>query len=87
MVAMCLVKDLTKRLTAEKLLKHSFFKNAKPPELSVKKPSTDIPPLWNRVKANLSVCHFNGTIMELLTIILFSNGLPTKNCSLRMPQN
>nr|XP_027066806.1 uncharacterized protein LOC113692584 [Coffea arabica]XP_027066807.1 uncharacterized protein LOC113692584 [Coffea arabica] len=55
MVAMCLVKALKKRPTAEKLLKHSFFKNAKPPELSVKKPSTDIPPLWNRVKANLSL--------------------------------
>ncbi|WRX29022.1 Protein kinase domain - like 10 [Theobroma cacao] len=34
MVAMCLVKDHTKRPTAEKLLKHSFFKHAKPPELS-----------------------------------------------------
>ncbi|PQM41659.1 serine/threonine-protein kinase 4 isoform X1 [Prunus yedoensis var. nudiflora] len=51
MVAMCLVKDQTKRPTAEKLLKHSFFKNAKPPELSVKKLFTDLPPLWNRVKA------------------------------------
>ncbi|XP_071934221.1 uncharacterized protein [Coffea arabica] len=50
MVAMCLVKDLTKRLTAEKLLKHSFFKNAKPPELSVQKVSADLPPLWNHVK-------------------------------------
>ncbi|WRX28405.1 Protein kinase domain - like 10 [Theobroma cacao] len=29
MVAMCLVKDQTKRPTAEKLLKHSFFKHAK----------------------------------------------------------
>ncbi|KAL6979401.1 non-specific serine,threonine protein kinase [Sarracenia purpurea var. burkii] len=51
MVAMCLVKDQTKRPTAEKLLKHSFFKHAKPPELSVKKLFTDLPPLWNRVKA------------------------------------
>ncbi|CAN4077487.1 unnamed protein product [Withania somnifera] len=50
MVAMCLVKDQTKRPTAEKLLKHSFFKNAKPPELSVKKLFADLPPLWNRVK-------------------------------------
>ncbi|XP_071925082.1 uncharacterized protein [Coffea arabica] len=55
MVAMCLVKDLTKRSTAEKLLKHSFFKNAKPPELSVQKVSADLPPLWNHVKANLSL--------------------------------
>ncbi|CAL5430082.1 unnamed protein product [Camellia sinensis] len=50
MVAMCLVKDQTKRPAAEKLLKHSFFKHAKPPELSVKKLFADLPPLWNRVK-------------------------------------
>ncbi|KAK4489230.1 hypothetical protein RD792_005026 [Penstemon davidsonii] len=50
MVAMCLVKDQTKRPTAEKLLKHSFFKSAKPPELSVKKLFADLPPLWKRVK-------------------------------------
>ncbi|KAJ9706327.1 hypothetical protein PVL29_001714 [Vitis rotundifolia] len=51
MVAMCLVKDQTKRPTAEKLLKHSFFKQAKPPELSVKKLFAELPPLWQRVKA------------------------------------
>ncbi|KAL6005673.1 hypothetical protein ACLOJK_006244 [Asimina triloba] len=51
MVAMCLVKDQTKRPTAEKLLKHSFFKNAKPLELSVKSLLADLPPLWDRVKA------------------------------------
>ncbi|KAJ1376041.1 Protein kinase domain [Sesbania bispinosa] len=51
MVAMCLVKDQTKRPSAEKLLKLPFFKNAKPPELSVKKLFADLPPLWNRVKA------------------------------------
>ena len=83
MVAMCLVKDQTKRPTAEKLLKHSFFKNAKPPELSVQKVSADLPPLWNHVKANLSVCHFNVTVMELPTIILFSNDLPTKKLQLK----
>ena len=57
MVAMCLVKDQTKRPTAEKLLKHSFFKNAKPPELTVKSILTDLPPLWDRVKA-LQVCFY-----------------------------
>lgn len=51
MVAMCLVKDQAKRPTAEKLLKHSFFKHAKPPDLSVKKLLADLPPLWDRVKA------------------------------------
>lgn len=51
MVAMCLVKDQTKRPTAEKLLKHSFFKTAKPPESTMKGILTDLPPLWERVKA------------------------------------
>ncbi|KAE9589691.1 hypothetical protein Lal_00021569 [Lupinus albus] len=51
MVAMCLVKDQTKRPSADKLLKHSFFKNAKPPALSVKKLFADLPPLWDRVKS------------------------------------
>ncbi|KAF3789702.1 Serine/threonine-protein kinase [Nymphaea thermarum] len=51
MVAMCLVKDQTKRPTAEKLLKHSFFKHAKSPEVSVKHILADLPPLWDRVKA------------------------------------
>lgn len=51
MVAMCLVKDQTKRPSVDKLLKHSFFKQAKPPELSVKKLFADLPPLWTRVKA------------------------------------
>ncbi|XP_047341343.1 serine/threonine-protein kinase BLUS1-like [Impatiens glandulifera] len=50
MVAMCLVKDQTKRPTAGKLLKHSFFKNAKPPQIAVKKLFSNLPPLWNRVK-------------------------------------
>ncbi|XAR70122.1 Non-specific serine/threonine protein kinase [Bertholletia excelsa] len=50
MVAMCLVKDPTKRPTAEKLLKQSFFKQAKPAELSVKKLFADLPTLWVRVK-------------------------------------
>lgn len=56
MVAMCLVKDQTKRPTAEKLLKHSFFKHAKPPESSIRKLFADLPPLWNRVKS-LQACY------------------------------
>ncbi|KAK8545629.1 hypothetical protein V6N12_026459 [Hibiscus sabdariffa] len=50
MVAMCLVKDPKKRPTAEKLLKHSFFKNAKPPELSLKKLLAELQPPLNPVK-------------------------------------
>jgi serine/threonine protein kinase len=51
MVAMCLVKDQTKRPTAEKLLKHSCFKHTKPPEQTVKILFSDLPPLWTRVKS------------------------------------
>ncbi|PKA46521.1 Mitogen-activated protein kinase kinase kinase 2 [Apostasia shenzhenica] len=51
MVAMCLVKDQTKRPTVEKLLKHPFFKNVKPPELSVKCLLEDLPSHQDRVKA------------------------------------
>ncbi|KMZ75300.1 Kinase, partial [Zostera marina] len=51
MVAMCLVKDPTKRPTAEKLLKHSFFKAAKSPEITVKNLLAGLAPLWDRVKA------------------------------------
>lgn len=73
MVAMCLVKDQTKRPTAEKLLKHSFFKNAKPPELSVKKLFVDLPPLWKRVK-DLQVfpCRENqqGSEVKFLEILV-----------------
>lgn len=65
---MCLVKDHTKRPSAEKLLKHSFFKNAKPPELSVKKLFADLPPLWNRVKA-LQVCHFSVSMMTVCVCV------------------
>ncbi|PPR90632.1 hypothetical protein GOBAR_AA30060 [Gossypium barbadense] len=37
MVAMWLVKDQTKRPTADKLLKHLFLKHAKPTQLALKK--------------------------------------------------
>ena len=67
MVAMCLVKDQTKRPTAEKLLKHAFFKNAKPPELSVKKLLDGLPPLWDRVKA-LQVSNHVNAILSLTTV-------------------
>lgn len=67
---MCLVKDQTKRPTAEKLLKHSFFKQAKPPELSVKKLFADLPPLWHRVKALQVICLFLKVYTTLFTFIL-----------------
>jgi hypothetical protein len=72
MVAMCLVKDQTKRPTAEKLLKHSFFKSAKPPELTMKGILTDLPPLWDRVKALQVItffCFFSVLVIKTLYFI------------------
>ena len=85
MVAMCLVKDQTKRPTAEKLIKHSFFKNAKPPELSVKKLFADLPPLWNRVKA-IQVSYHSATILDLCLMFFWLGCLMNllKYCSLKM---
>ena len=72
MVAMCLVKDQTKRPTADKLLKHSFFKNSKPPELSVKKLFDELPPLWNRVKALQVAVILCDMISNLTCVFVFN---------------
>ncbi|KAI5079835.1 hypothetical protein GOP47_0005314 [Adiantum capillus-veneris] len=49
MIAMCLVKDPTKRPSAEKLLKHSFFKHTRPAEYVARTILGPLPPLWERV--------------------------------------
>eukprot|EP00850_Spirogloea_muscicola_P021850 SM000265S09771 [mRNA] locus=s265:128209:135061:+ [translate_table: standard] len=51
MIAMCLVKDPTKRPSAEKLLKHSFFKHSKGPEYLTRYVLEGLAPLADRVKA------------------------------------
>jgi serine/threonine-protein kinase OSR1/STK39 len=51
MIAMCLVKDPAKRPTAEKLLRHSFFKHARTPDYIARHVLDGLPPLWERVKA------------------------------------
>ncbi|KQK24031.1 germinal center kinase 3 isoform X2 [Brachypodium distachyon] len=77
MVAMCLVKDQTKRPTAEKLLKHSFFKNTKAPELTVKSIITDLPPLWDRVKALQlkDAAHLASSEQEALSMSEYQRGV------------
>ncbi|CAM6129750.1 unnamed protein product [Calypogeia fissa] len=50
MIAMCLVKDPVKRPSAEKLLKHSFFKNARSSDYISKHVLDGLPPLGERVK-------------------------------------
>ncbi|XP_051145147.1 uncharacterized protein LOC127261043 isoform X2 [Andrographis paniculata] len=86
MVAMCLVKDQTKRPTAEKLLKHSFFKNAKPPEASVKKLFANLPPLAQRVKdlqlkdaAQLALKRMPSAEQEAISQSEYQRGVSTWN--------
>lgn len=50
MIAMCLVKDPTKRPSAERLLKHSFFKHARSNEYVARTLLDDLPPLGDRLR-------------------------------------
>lgn len=51
MIASCLVKDPTKRPSAKKLLKHSFFKQARSSDYIARKLLDGLPDLVNRVQA------------------------------------
>ncbi|XP_010539558.1 PREDICTED: serine/threonine-protein kinase BLUS1-like isoform X2 [Tarenaya hassleriana] len=51
MIASCLVKDPTKRPTAKKLLKHSFFKQARSSDYIARKVLEGLPDLVDRVQA------------------------------------
>ncbi|KAL6012250.1 hypothetical protein ACLOJK_002728 [Asimina triloba] len=51
MIAMCLVKDPSKRPSAQKLLKHSFFKQARSTDYFFRKILEDLPTLGDRLKA------------------------------------
>ncbi|KAH7435045.1 hypothetical protein KP509_06G046700 [Ceratopteris richardii] len=50
MIAMCLVKNPTKRPTAEKLLRHSFFKHGKSPDYIVRTVLDGLSPLGQRFR-------------------------------------
>lgn len=50
MIAMCLVKDPAKRPSAERLLKHSFFKHARSNEYVARTLLDDLPPLGDRLR-------------------------------------
>jgi serine/threonine-protein kinase OSR1/STK39 len=54
MIAMCLVKDPAKRPTAEKLSRHSFFRQARSADYIARHVLEGLPPLGERVK-NLKV--------------------------------
>ncbi|MQM01070.1 hypothetical protein Taro_033819 [Colocasia esculenta] len=51
MIAMCLVKDPLKRPSAQKLLKHSFFKQARSNDYIARTILEGLPPLGDRIKA------------------------------------
>ena len=51
MIASCLVKDPSKRPSAKKLLKHSFFKQARSSDYIARKLLDGLPDLVNRVQA------------------------------------
>jgi serine/threonine-protein kinase OSR1/STK39 len=54
MIAMCLVKDPAKRPTAEKLSRHSFFRQARSADYIARHVLEGLPPLGERVK-NLKI--------------------------------
>ncbi|XP_052625912.1 serine/threonine-protein kinase BLUS1-like [Lactuca sativa] len=84
LVAMCLVKGQIKRPTAEKLLKHSFFKQAKAPELPVKKLFGDLPPLWHCLKdvAQLALKKMPSVEQETISVSEYQRGVSAWNFDL-----
>lgn len=64
MIAMCLVKDPAKRPTAEKLLRHSFFKQARSLDYISRHILEGLPPLGERVK-NLKIKDANRLAQKI----------------------
>lgn len=59
MIASCLVKDPTKRPSAKKLLKHTFFKQARSQEYIARKLLEGLPELGDRMQAlKVGLLHF-----------------------------
>jgi serine/threonine-protein kinase OSR1/STK39 len=69
MVAMCLVKDPSKRPSAEKLLKHSFFKHVKSGEYIARTILDPLPPLWQRVR-DVKVSYLSSFIFSCSLYLL-----------------
>lgn len=73
MIASCLVKDPSKRPTAKKLLKHSFFKQARSNDYISRTLIDGLPALGDRLQ-ELKVYDFlNMTANEMICICLFPN--------------
>ena len=71
MIASCLVKDPSKRPSANKLLKHSFFKQARSNDYIVRKLLDGLPNLGDRIQA-LKVCELTLKYMAAPIISLIS---------------
>ena len=71
MIASCLVKDPSKRPSADKLLKHSFFKQARSNEYLVRKLLDGLPDLGDRIQAlkvrELTLKHMVAPIISLIS--------------------
>ena len=65
---MCLVKDPSKRPSAEKLLKHSFFKHAKTADYICRTILDPLPPLWERVQ-DVKVIYVKFVFLSSLTSV------------------
>ena len=72
MIASCLVKDPSKRPSAKKLLKHSFFRQAKSNEFIARKLLEGLPALGDRLQAlKVPLFFFQITLTLLNPIMLF----------------
>lgn len=67
MVAACLVKDPKKRPSSEKLLKHHFFKHARPPEYLARTILDQLPPLGDRFRMLKVLCSSHTMPSKLLS--------------------
>lgn len=63
MVAACLVKDPKKRPTSEKLLKHHFFKHARPVDYLARTILDGLSPLGDRFRM-LKVLRYSQTLFS-----------------------
>ncbi|KAI3901388.1 hypothetical protein MKW92_032258 [Papaver armeniacum] len=63
MIAMCLVKDPCKRPSAQKLLKHAFFKKARSGDYIVRKILKGLPPVGDRATEKISQDEYNEGII------------------------
>lgn len=70
MIASCLVKDPSKRPSAKKLLKHSFFKQARSNDYITRTLLDGLPALGDRIKA-LKVYHIVLMFLEVNHFTVF----------------